>query len=229
MTMKTKRVPNNEYKGIFDSIASRYDEVCNAYAVSRRRDIIVSWARGDCLEVGAGTGNISKELVKKCRVVATDISPNMISEIRKKLNIETRVCDAEKIPFPDNSFDTVVASECIYYLNNPQRFLEEAHRILRPKGHLLISSATNISKFYEFIRAFLRRLGLKNMYFDDKNRNFMNKNQLKKLLWNTGFRIIEIKRIIIMPFPFLDYFNRLLEKMFIGYLSAFILINSEKS
>jgi len=214
---------NKECGANFDKIASFYDEITSGYAVSRRRDILVSWAYGDCLDVGAGTGEIANGLVTKCRVVAIDISPRMVEEIRKKLNIETRVCDAEKLPFDDNSFDTVVAAECIYYLNNCKRFIAEAYRVLRPGGHLLISSATNIAMIYEHLRTILRLLGFRKMYFDDKNRNFMNIKKLEKLLGNGGFKIDKIRKVIVIPFGPLDYVNRLLERSLFKHFALFIL------
>ena len=53
--------------------------------------------------------------------------------------IRLHVLDASDLPFPDSSFDVVLLFECIYYLPDPQRALEEAHRVLRPGGCLLIA------------------------------------------------------------------------------------------
>ena len=127
---------NIEFQEIFDTQVFGLEEGSNSYSVSRRREILTVWARGSCLEVGAGTGAISRGLMRNHRVVATDISKNMVAHIQEKLGIEVHQADAEQLPFPDDSFDTVVASEMIYYLDYPERFITEANRVLRPRGRL---------------------------------------------------------------------------------------------
>ncbi len=228
--MTTISKPSNvEYKEKFDKIAQDYDGFSNDYAVNRRRQALMAWAKGDCLEVGAGTGVISRELVKNHKVIATDISPKMVEQIKKNLNIDARVCDAEELPFEPQSFDTVIASECIYYLDNPQKFIQEAYRVLKPKGRLIISSANTINKFYEELRSLLRRLGFSRMYFDDPNRNFYSAKRLKDMLNDGDFAVLDIEKAIVLPFPFLDSLNRILEKTFLNRFAVFIFVKAEKT
>ena len=220
---------NSEFAGIFNFAASSYDEITNAYAVSRRREFFLNRARGECLEVGAGTGEMSYALVRAGRnVVATDISPNMVLEIKKKLGIKAVVCDAERLPFPDSSFDTVLGAEMIYYLDHPEKFLREARRVLRPGGQLLLSSANNTTKIYDRARAFLRTLGIGHMYFDDKIREFVTAKKLKTLLASAGFRVVEVRKIMVLPFGFFDWLNRLLEHIPLKHFGIFILVRAEK-
>jgi ubiquinone/menaquinone biosynthesis C-methylase UbiE len=49
--------------------------------------------------------------------------------------------DAHNLPFDDKSFDVVILYEAIYYLEHPERFIEEARRVLRENGTLLICTA----------------------------------------------------------------------------------------
>jgi len=161
---------NPEVRKIFDSAAEQYDIVTNSYAIRRRVEFFVSRAEGKCLEVGAGTGSISQALLAKGRgVVATDISPGMVEEMKKK-GINAVVCDAERLPFPDALFDTVLASEMIYYLDHPEQFLKEARRVLKPGGTVLLSSANNrVARFYDWLRGILRPLGIGGTYFTVNN------------------------------------------------------------
>ena len=48
--------------------------------------------------------------------------------------------DAHNLSFPDNSFDLVLLYEAIYYLREPKKFIDEAERVLRKEGVLLIST-----------------------------------------------------------------------------------------
>lgn len=219
---------NKEFRKAFDSIAENYDQVTNSYAVKKRIEFIQKYAKGRCLEVGAGTGEISKALLSKHKVVATDISPKMVNEIKKKLKIKAYVTDAQKLPFDDSSFDTIIAAEVIYYLDDPERFIQESHRTLKKKGRILLTSASKITEFYDRIRAFLRKLGFSSMYFADPNRQFMTTNKIKKLLEEKGFKIKNTEMAIILPFKTFDRLNRLLEKTLLKHLCSFIFIWAEK-
>lgn len=50
------------------------------------------------------------------------------------------VCSALDLPFPDDSFDTVVSTEVLEHVPNPQRALREMHRVLKPGGFLILST-----------------------------------------------------------------------------------------
>lgn len=220
---------NKQLKRVFDRVAGNYDDFINPYTLARRREILVSWAKGKCLEVGAGTGEISRALSEKdLDVVAIDISPKMVEEIRKK-GIKAVVADAEKLPFKDRTFDTVVAAELVYCLDSPKKFIKEARRVLKPKGRLLITSANEDLKVYDRLRSFLRKLGFSKMYFDDSVHNFVTSSELRKLLTKQGFKILEERKVIVFPFGFLDWLNKVLEETPFSQLGIFITIAAQKS
>ncbi|MEK7649534.1 MAG: methyltransferase domain-containing protein [Patescibacteria group bacterium] len=221
---------NKEFAHIFDSAASRYDAVTSAYAVSRRRDFFLRYAKGDVLEVGAGTGEMSRAFLEHgCRVVATDISPNMVDEIKKKLTIDAVVADAEHLPFPDASFDTVVGAEMVYYLDHPEVFMREAYRVLRPRGRLLLSSANDTMRIYDRLRALLRRLGIGDAtYFDDKVRRFVTQRKLERFFCEANFHITEKRKAIIFLIPHLDWLSRICERTPLKYFGMFIFMAGEK-
>src|SRR3989344_1575481 len=217
--MPTLQKPSNsQFEKIFDNVASRYNEISNSYLVALRKNIFGDWAKGKCLEVGAGTGEISKFLLLSHEVVATDISSSMVEKIKRN-GIKAYQCDAEKLPFEANSFDTVIAAETLFYLDNPDNFLSEAHRVLKPSGRLLISCASNFPvKFYDRLRSILRSVGIKRgMYFDDGLREFMTTPKLKAMLTHQGFNLIEEKKTPIFPIRGLDILNRILEKTLLKY------------
>lgn len=219
---------NSEFSKIFDSIAPEYDIILNNYAGSRRIEFIKRHAKGKCLEVGAGSGEISKALLSNHEVVATDISPKMVDVIKKKLKIETAVCDAEKLPFKNSSFDTVIAAELIYYLDHPESFIKESFRVLKGRGRIIITSASKITEFYDKIRTFLRKFGFSSMYFEDPNRTFMSTKEINKLLTNNGFKIKKTQMAILLPFKSFDQINRFMEKTLLRNLCSFIFIYAER-
>jgi SAM-dependent methyltransferase len=97
---------------------------------------------GDALEIGSGTGYFSLNLMQLGaieRLVATDISPEMLATLsttaeRLGLSAETRVADAETLPFPDESFDLVLGHAVLHHLPDLDGALAEFHRVLRPGG-----------------------------------------------------------------------------------------------
>lgn len=222
---------NQEFKRIFNGIARQYNEVSNEYLVQKRKEVLGNWAVGRCLEVGAGTGEISKFLQQKgLPVVATDIAPGMVREIQKS-GIEAYECDAEKLPFPDAAFDTVIAAEVLFYLDNPDNFLSEAQRVLKPNGRLLLSCASNFPvKFYDRVRSYLRASGVGRMYFEeDTLREFTTIPKLRTMLARNGFEVIAMKKAPILPFAAFDFFNKGLENTLLRHFGIFIFVSASKA
>lgn len=100
----------------------------------------------DLLEVACGAGVGLGYLARSAkRVVGGDIDEENLNyaqrNYRGSKNIELMRLDAEEpLPFKDGSFDVVIFYEAIYYLVDPMRFVDEAHRLLRDGGLLLIST-----------------------------------------------------------------------------------------
>jgi SAM-dependent methyltransferase len=97
--------------------------------------------KGKILDIGAGTGAfgyIFKELGYE--VVIVDIAPRMV-EMCKKNNLEGIVCDIAEdgIPFPDNSFDLVIAAQFLHGLHRDNRLklYQESKRVSKNKMLLL--------------------------------------------------------------------------------------------
>ena len=92
------------------------------------------------LELGAGTGKLTRELVALGHDVhATDPDPAMLKVLSRHLP-DTRVSEAgaEAIPVPDRSVDVVVAAQCFHWFDL-DRALPEIARVLRPGGLLALT------------------------------------------------------------------------------------------
>jgi SAM-dependent methyltransferase len=113
----------------------------------RRR--LVEQAAGEVLEIGAGTGRNLPRYRTATRVVALEPAPGMRAraiQAARAARVAVEVVDgrAEALPFPDASFDTVVASLVLCAVSDPAGALAEARRVLRPGGAL---------RFYQHVRA----------------------------------------------------------------------------
>lgn len=94
----------------------------------------------DVLEVGCGDGNIWRENLDRIppgwRLTLTDLSPGMVDAARAALGerAEYAVADVQELPFPDESFDAVVANHMLFHVEDRPRALAEIARVLRPGG-----------------------------------------------------------------------------------------------
>ena len=222
-----KKPSNIEFAKIFGAAAKEYDQFSNPYTTKKRSLELIKNAKGRILEVGAGTGLVSSYLDNAKDLIVSDISFEMCQAAKSKLNCPAVCCDAEDLPFK-KKFDTIICSEVIYLMDNPQRFIEGAYRILNSSGNLLISGASEICKLYDTIRTFLRKIGIKRMYFDDKNREFLKLNLTKELLLQTNFHIKKINEIIILPFQIDDYLSKIFKNALLKKLGMFTIIIAEK-
>jgi SAM-dependent methyltransferase len=99
---------------------------------------------GDGLEIGAGTGYFSLNLLRLGlieRATATDISPGMLAKLgasgrRLGLDVNTVEADSEELPFEDQSFDLVFGHAVLHHLPRLEAAFGELHRVLRPGGVL---------------------------------------------------------------------------------------------
>lgn len=226
--MKKEKLSNREFAKRFDSVATKYDNMLNPYAVFRRYNEIMKFVKGKCLEVGAGTGRAISNNKIKNNYILLDISLKMCEVSKKKYESNVVCCDAEKLPFANNTFDTIISSESIHYLNHPENFIKEANRVLKNGGVLIFSFANQDMIIYDKIRTMLRLIGLNKTYFDDGIRSFIKFSELKKLLDKYKLRIRISKKIILFPFKSLHYLNLIIEKTFLNYFCIFNFVVADK-
>jgi ubiquinone/menaquinone biosynthesis C-methylase UbiE len=150
----------------FDKLAPRWDGL-------RRPDMLAPVEAGldtlpsrpgRVLDVGTGTGAVARLVASRfpeAEIEGVDVSERMIDEARRLSDsprVRFRVADAEKLPFPDGSFDLVT-------LGNMIPFFGELARITAPGGHALVAySAGAETPIYvppERLRAGLERAGFK--------------------------------------------------------------------
>jgi ArsR family transcriptional regulator len=101
--------------------------------------------RGRYADLGIGDGMLTLILAETAeKVTAVDLSPEMLAALRSRAkqqgiaNIETVEGDIEDLPLPDASHDVVVMSQALHHVNDPDKALREARRVLVPGGALLV-------------------------------------------------------------------------------------------
>ena len=98
------------------------------------------------VDLGTGTGRMLEIFgTRASRAVGFDISPDMLTIARAKLdelaaeNCQVRQGDCANVPLEDNVADIVILHQVLHFLDDPQRAVNEAARITRPGGCVLIA------------------------------------------------------------------------------------------
>src|ERR1700757_1465592 len=163
----------------YDRWAPIYDLVFGG-VFSKGRDAAIQATNklgGRVLEVGVGTGISLPLYAPHVRIFGTDISEAMLNKAKQRVvegklkNIEgLAVMDAEKLEFPDNSFDVVMAQYVVTAVPNPEAALDEFARVLMPGGELIIltrvSADAGMRRFIEQrLQPVVRPLGFRTAEF----------------------------------------------------------------
>jgi phosphatidylethanolamine/phosphatidyl-N-methylethanolamine N-methyltransferase len=163
----------------YDRWAPIYDLVFGGVFSKGRRAAIAATngIGGRVLEVGVGTGISLPQYAPQVRIFGTDISEAMLEKAKRRVtelrlkNVEgLAVMDAEKLEFPDNSFDVVMAQYVVTAVPNPEAALDEFARVLRPGGELIIltrvSADAGVRRFIEQrLQPVVRPLGFRTAEF----------------------------------------------------------------
>ena len=94
---------------------------------------------GMLLDVGGGTGRVSSFLINEVdQVVLADLSEKMLLQSHAKEGLEPICSHAEKLPFPDDSFDRVLMVDALHHVCDQKETAQELWRVLKPGGMIII-------------------------------------------------------------------------------------------
>ena len=148
-------------RGVFGSVASKYDVMNDAMSFGIHRiwkDAMMDWLAPRpgqrLLDVAGGTGDISFRFLDRSghgHATVLDLTEPMLVEGRKRAeaakmaeSLDWVVGDAMALPFADNAFDVYTISFGIRNVTRPQEALNEAYRVLKPGGRLMVLEFSQI-------------------------------------------------------------------------------------
>jgi demethylmenaquinone methyltransferase/2-methoxy-6-polyprenyl-1,4-benzoquinol methylase len=172
-----QKVPEDEkaprVRGVFDSVAGRYDLMNDLMSLGLHRAwkaFAVEIARPQpgerVLDVAAGSGDLARALARRVapggEVWLTDVNRRMLERGRDRLldagvAVPAVQCDAERLPFPAQSFDCVTVGFGLRNMTHKQAALAEMARVLKRGGRLVVLEFSKVWKplepaydFYSF-------------------------------------------------------------------------------
>jgi demethylmenaquinone methyltransferase/2-methoxy-6-polyprenyl-1,4-benzoquinol methylase len=207
-------------RGVFDSVASKYDIMNDLMSAGLHRvwkhytTTVADIREGyKVLDIAAGTGDLTRAFAKKAgktgRVFHTDINEAMLREGRDRLLndgliLTSLVCDAEKLPFPNEYFDVVSVAFGLRNTTHKDVALQEMCRVLKPGGKLLVLEFSKVAKplekaydWYSFnilpkIGQFVAGDEASYRYLAESIRMHPGQEELKMLMKSCGFGHVDI-------------------------------------
>lgn len=154
MTLPTKENKEKYVRDMFNSIAGRYDLMNTIMSVGmdrrwRRYSVALSGVKtgGNALDICCGTGMFVLELVKtvgpKGKVTGLDFSEEMLAVAKERIatlnlkNVNLIQGNAMKLPFADNSFDSVTVGWGLRNVPDITQVAKEMYRVVKPGGKVV--------------------------------------------------------------------------------------------
>ena len=147
---------------VFHSVANRYDLMNDLMSGGMHR-LWKAFTIGEAavrpgqrvLDVAGGTGDLARAFARRVgptgQVWLTDINASMLGVGRDRmiddgLSMPTTLCDAKKLPFPDNYFDVVTVAFGLRNMTHKEQALAEMRRVTRPGGRVLVLEFSQVAK-----------------------------------------------------------------------------------
>ena len=142
-----QRKRRDKTRAYFDELAGRFgkDYVPGRSWKGLAEALLKVTNHGVVADLGAGEGTLAQMLARQAeRVIAVDLSPKMV-EFGRELalkhelpNLEYRLGDIEQPPLDDSTVDLAFLSQALHHAGSPQKALEQAFRIVKPGGQLVV-------------------------------------------------------------------------------------------
>jgi len=146
------------------------------------------------LDVACGPGMLTTAVAQKAsKVTGIDLVPAMIRQSKiaqkknKLLNMDWKIGDVTKLPFPDGSFSVVLTRFSFHHFLKPQKVLKEMVRVAKPKGKVGVVDVFTKSPTHSKLHNLMEKLR------DDSHVKALSLDDLQKLAIEAGFKNIKTK------------------------------------
>ena len=127
------------------------------------------------LEIGCGNGQLWKDNQEyiKGHIVLSDVSQGMVHDAKENLNdmscMQYQCFDCLHIPYPDESFDMIIANHVLFYLKDLSKALSEIQRVLKPHGYLYCSTygSQHMKEITDLVKEYNPKIVLSNRQLYD--------------------------------------------------------------
>lgn len=202
----------------FDNYSNEYEDwfIINKYAFQSELNAIKKAFpdNGDVVEIGIGSGIFAAPLGIKEGIEPSEA----MREKAKKRGVRVMDAVAEDLPYADQSKDAVLMVTTICFVDDIYKSFQEAHRVLKDNGHLIIGYVDKnspIGKFY---------LEQKDESLFYKDAVFFGTEELYKILRETGFKIENTYQTV---FGRIDEINEV-QDVLVGYgKGSFVVIEAQ--
>lgn len=168
------------------------------------------------LEAGCGTGKDLADIREKgFRVAGFDISRKMTEEAGKKLkeknfnDVRVFVGDAERIPFENEFFDSVVMVATLHHLKDTEKGIREMNRVLKKGGTMVIGSEPNSWPYYfkkvkhskigrRIVSFFRKDYNVGEVSIGDETTEGFREKELRKLFERNGLKVVKYNYILFL-------------------------------
>ena len=209
-------------KGVFNKVYKKYDLMNDLMSLGIHR----IWKKNliqmmnpsnskKLIDVACGTGDVGKLYLEStddnASILCVDPNVNMIKECKENLkkfeNVKWKVCNAENLNVPKNSFDFYTISFGLRNVKDIDKSLKEAHRVLKRGGRFLCLEFSkiennNIEILYKNYSKLIPRIGEMIVgekkpyeYLINSIENFISQKQLLEKMYKNNFKKCEYRNL----------------------------------
>jgi phosphatidylethanolamine/phosphatidyl-N-methylethanolamine N-methyltransferase len=155
LNLKLAEIDHGDVRRAYKRWAPIYDQTFGKLAEAGIRQAVgrANQYSGRLLEIGAGTGLALPLYRPELRITGIDLSPDMLGRARERVakaglrNIEALLeMDAQRLDFPDASFDVTMAMYVMTVVPDPAAVMHEIARVTRPGGTVIVVNHFSVDK-----------------------------------------------------------------------------------